>query len=253
MLRVGREGIVTFPNFGYWRHRLQILCGTHAGVERPALRVVRHTQYPSVHDRRFRELLRQSRHSHSGEKCHGRRPSGQLAAQPARLAGGLSFRSGGPASPEYQRHDATFHGLGAVHAPHADLRVYRLQLGIAALPPAQPVAGMAAHRRHQSQGDRRIRADPVSLHLEIPLGAVPGSLRGSGARPPARLDAADATRAHGDDRLDGHALAARRTVLGDLRRDGRGLPQCHPGHRDRRLPPRIAVECRAGLGQCGPC
>lgn len=27
MLRVGREGIVTFPNFGYWRHRLQILAG----------------------------------------------------------------------------------------------------------------------------------------------------------------------------------------------------------------------------------
>jgi methionine biosynthesis protein MetW len=27
MLRVGREGIVTFPNFGYWRHRLQILVG----------------------------------------------------------------------------------------------------------------------------------------------------------------------------------------------------------------------------------
>jgi methionine biosynthesis protein MetW len=27
MLRVGREGIVTFPNFGYWRHRLQVLTG----------------------------------------------------------------------------------------------------------------------------------------------------------------------------------------------------------------------------------
>ena len=27
MLRVGREGIVTFPNFGYWSHRLQILRG----------------------------------------------------------------------------------------------------------------------------------------------------------------------------------------------------------------------------------
>lgn len=27
MLRVGREGIVTFPNFGYWRHRLQIMRG----------------------------------------------------------------------------------------------------------------------------------------------------------------------------------------------------------------------------------
>ncbi len=27
ILRVGREGIVTFPNFGYWRNRLQILGG----------------------------------------------------------------------------------------------------------------------------------------------------------------------------------------------------------------------------------
>ncbi|MCX7892202.1 MAG: methionine biosynthesis protein MetW [Burkholderiales bacterium] len=27
MLRVGREAIVTFPNFGYWRHRWQVLRG----------------------------------------------------------------------------------------------------------------------------------------------------------------------------------------------------------------------------------
>jgi methionine biosynthesis protein MetW len=27
MLRVGREGIVTFPNFGYWSNRLQVLGG----------------------------------------------------------------------------------------------------------------------------------------------------------------------------------------------------------------------------------
>ena len=27
MLRVGREGIVTFPNFGYWKNRLQIATG----------------------------------------------------------------------------------------------------------------------------------------------------------------------------------------------------------------------------------
>ncbi len=27
MLRVGREGIVTFPNFGYWRNRLQVMTG----------------------------------------------------------------------------------------------------------------------------------------------------------------------------------------------------------------------------------
>ncbi|HXF66986.1 MAG TPA: methionine biosynthesis protein MetW [Burkholderiales bacterium] len=27
MLRVGREAIVTFPNFGYWKNRLQVLAG----------------------------------------------------------------------------------------------------------------------------------------------------------------------------------------------------------------------------------
>ena len=27
MLRVGREGVVSFPNFGFWRHRVQILSG----------------------------------------------------------------------------------------------------------------------------------------------------------------------------------------------------------------------------------
>ena len=27
MLRVGREGIVTFPNFGYWRNRLHVILG----------------------------------------------------------------------------------------------------------------------------------------------------------------------------------------------------------------------------------
>ena len=33
MLRVGREGIVTFPNFGYWRNRLAVLKG-HMPVNR---------------------------------------------------------------------------------------------------------------------------------------------------------------------------------------------------------------------------
>ncbi len=28
MVRVGREGIVTFPNFGYWRNRLQVIRGS---------------------------------------------------------------------------------------------------------------------------------------------------------------------------------------------------------------------------------
>lgn len=32
MLRVGKEGIVTFPNFGHWRSRLQIAVGGHMPV-----------------------------------------------------------------------------------------------------------------------------------------------------------------------------------------------------------------------------
>jgi methionine biosynthesis protein MetW len=32
MLRVGKQAIVTFPNFGYWRHRVQIALGGHMPV-----------------------------------------------------------------------------------------------------------------------------------------------------------------------------------------------------------------------------
>ena len=34
MLRVGREVIVTFPNFGYWRNRMQIASGGHMPVSK---------------------------------------------------------------------------------------------------------------------------------------------------------------------------------------------------------------------------
>ena len=34
MLRVGKEIIVTFPNFGYWRNRLQIASGGHMPVSK---------------------------------------------------------------------------------------------------------------------------------------------------------------------------------------------------------------------------
>jgi methionine biosynthesis protein MetW len=34
MLRVGKEIIVTFPNFGYWRNRLQITSGGHMPVSK---------------------------------------------------------------------------------------------------------------------------------------------------------------------------------------------------------------------------
>jgi methionine biosynthesis protein MetW len=46
MLRVGREGIVTFPNFGYWRHRLDILQGYM-----PVSKTLPHSWYdtPNIH------------------------------------------------------------------------------------------------------------------------------------------------------------------------------------------------------------
>jgi methionine biosynthesis protein MetW len=34
MLRVGRQGIVSFPNFGYWRHRVQLVAGGRMPVSR---------------------------------------------------------------------------------------------------------------------------------------------------------------------------------------------------------------------------
>ena len=46
MLRVGREGIVTFPNFGYWRHRLDVIRG-----HMPVSRSLPHSWYdtPNIH------------------------------------------------------------------------------------------------------------------------------------------------------------------------------------------------------------
>ena len=46
MLRVGREGIVTFPNFGYWRHRLDVLQG-----RMPVSKSLPHSWYdtPNIH------------------------------------------------------------------------------------------------------------------------------------------------------------------------------------------------------------
>jgi len=58
MLRVGREGIVTFPNFGYWRHRLDVLQGYM-----PVSKTLPHSWYdtPNIHlctVKDFRDLCR---------------------------------------------------------------------------------------------------------------------------------------------------------------------------------------------------
>ena len=46
MMRVGRQGIVTFPNFGYWRHRLDVLQGFM-----PVSKTLPHSWYdtPNIH------------------------------------------------------------------------------------------------------------------------------------------------------------------------------------------------------------
>jgi methionine biosynthesis protein MetW len=46
MLRVGREGIVSFPNFGFWRHRLDVFLG-----HMPVSRTLPHNWYdtPNIH------------------------------------------------------------------------------------------------------------------------------------------------------------------------------------------------------------
>ncbi len=47
MLRIGREGIVTFPNFGYWKCRLQLAVGGRM----PVVKTLPHEWYntPNVH------------------------------------------------------------------------------------------------------------------------------------------------------------------------------------------------------------
>jgi methionine biosynthesis protein MetW len=55
MLRVGREAIVSFPNFGFWkRAHPDRARRPHAGVEGAALPVVRHAQRAPLHAGRFR-------------------------------------------------------------------------------------------------------------------------------------------------------------------------------------------------------
>jgi methionine biosynthesis protein MetW len=52
--RVGRIGIVSFPNFAHWPNRLQVARGRMPVTRTPALPVVRHAQHPRRHLRRLR-------------------------------------------------------------------------------------------------------------------------------------------------------------------------------------------------------
>ena len=68
MLRVGREGIVTFPNFGYWRNRLQVIFGNmpvsenlpFSWFDTPNIHLCTITDFESfcsTHDVRIRERI----------------------------------------------------------------------------------------------------------------------------------------------------------------------------------------------------
>jgi methionine biosynthesis protein MetW len=48
LLRIGRRAIVSFPNFGFWRMRLQLLVGGH----------MPRTEHPFLHHQGFRAALR---------------------------------------------------------------------------------------------------------------------------------------------------------------------------------------------------
>ena len=49
MMRIGDEGIVTFPNFGYWKNPANIASRKNASWERITLAMVRHPQYSPMH------------------------------------------------------------------------------------------------------------------------------------------------------------------------------------------------------------
>ncbi len=59
MLRIGTHAIVSFPNFGHWSLRLQLLAQRpHADDENLVAHVVRNTKHPSLHDPGFLPSLR---------------------------------------------------------------------------------------------------------------------------------------------------------------------------------------------------
>ena len=54
MLRVGRECVVTFPNFGHYKARLQLLFKGRMPVsEFLPYEVVQHAEYSLLHTQRF--------------------------------------------------------------------------------------------------------------------------------------------------------------------------------------------------------
>ena len=55
MARVGREGVVSFPNFGHWRHAVSLLAGRMPVTQAHSVSVVRHAEHPPVHAEGLRD------------------------------------------------------------------------------------------------------------------------------------------------------------------------------------------------------
>ena len=91
--RVGRIGIVSFPNFAHWPNRLAVVRGPHAGDEGAAVPVVRHAQHPRRHLRRLRGARAKHRAAHPSKLRPAPRPRRAPAAEPAREHGGVQVRA----------------------------------------------------------------------------------------------------------------------------------------------------------------
>ena len=217
MLRVGRDAIVTFPNFGHWTHRLQIVRG-----RMPVSTALPYQWYdtPNIHlctVADFDAFLAERGYAVENRVVLAARRAGRACCRICAASSrsiGFATRSAKAACVSRVRlpvesadeqtgiaRDARAGDLarGALQPADADLRLHRFLVGPAALPADQPAAGVAALRARRPEVDRPVRADPAAVHVEIPVVAADGPLRAAAARPAPRLDAGDAVAAAGVD------------------------------------------------------
>ncbi len=68
MARVARQGVVSFPNFGHWKHAVSLLAGRMPVTRAHSLSVVRHAQYSPVHAEGLRGACGEARVEHHGPR-----------------------------------------------------------------------------------------------------------------------------------------------------------------------------------------
>ena len=140
--------------------------------------------------------------------------------------------------------------------PHALSRLHRclhqptrrshaaagLRLGPAAGAHHRHLAGLGHGRRTRHQDHQLPYAGGVGLYAQVPVGAADGPVRATFARPPARLDGADATAVGRRDRRDGQPVAEGRHPGPGLDGGAGGVFLRLSGHRLRRLSLRCAAQ-----------